>query len=106
MNPDEARMLIQKAWETLPRAYAPYSRFHVAAALPPEEIYTLDREPRRLSQQDAPAGRASAPCAVCLPFRRDGSVPLPGRDDRPAFQQASISASRASTRPRQPGRLG
>ena len=33
MNPDEARMLIQKAWETLPRAYAPYSRFHVAAAL-------------------------------------------------------------------------
>lgn len=33
MNPDEARMLIQKAWEMLPRAYAPYSRFHVAAAL-------------------------------------------------------------------------
>ena len=33
MSPDEARMLIQKAWETLPRAYAPYSRFHVAAAL-------------------------------------------------------------------------
>ena len=33
MSPDEARMVIQKAWETLPRAYAPYSRFHVAAAL-------------------------------------------------------------------------